>query len=249
MFALSYTQDRASDALAVQTFAENAVLRAGNPADLRARLAFQIGSALVELGRYEDASAQLARADRIWDDELDPGDLEHARVLNTIGNVASYRRQVADALAAHQRALAIREAVLGSSHPDLSTLLDNIGGELADLGAFDAAGAACARAASLANTPTMTAFARQCEGKVAHRRGDLSHAAALFQAAIADLGDSPGSGHRYYLLVELGEVSLERGDLSVAATACERARAELGDADSHPDGVRALECLRRAGRR
>lgn len=78
---------------------------------------WNVARALINLGRFNEASAQLQSALPIYEKRFGTNHAEVASLLSVLG--ASYERQQkwADAEAAHRRALAIREAVQPPADP------------------------------------------------------------------------------------------------------------------------------------
>lgn len=237
----------------MQPLAEVAVVRAGDPARLRADLRLHLGSVMIELGRYNEAEIELERARAIWTEELDPRDPDASRPILNLGNVASYRGRLDEARAAYLEALAIREDALGPDHPDLIGPLGNLGALAASAGDPGAAIVYCQRALELTEAalgPHARARTNQlrCLAEAARETGDLARARTLLEEAIALDEPDPDGGFLYYELVDLGELSIQEGQAAAGLTLCNRAYAQF-DTDAmrkHPDVALALTCRGRA---
>lgn len=239
----SYIEGKPAETLAMATFVEAAVARAGSPAQLRAASEYAVGAALVELGRYPEARPHLDAAEKIWRTELDPTHPEAARVLLTVGNVRSYEGDLAGAEAAYRKVVELRESNLGPHHPGLAGPLTNLGGLLLERGDADAAKQLCARSLDILDLSASAVTsgrinALRCLGRASQTLEPLEKAVAL-----AERGPN---GQGAYALVDLGEVAFAKGDPVRSKEACARALANFtGELAKHPDRSLPLRCLGR----
>src|SRR5262249_49119371 len=121
------TQGRPADALALSTFAEAAVIRAGDTPALRGRLLACVGVAQREKGDLADAQRTLEAA--LASLEQDPrrdrvmvGDL-----LNDLGDTLLLAGAQDEARARFEQALAVFEKVLSPSNPRMGMTYGNLG--------------------------------------------------------------------------------------------------------------------------
>jgi TolB-like protein/Flp pilus assembly protein TadD len=134
------------------------------------------GSALLRMGRFDDAEQELARAL-----ELDPRDLD---AMADLGLLASSKRSYGMALQWFERLNAV-----DSTRPEVRIL-----GALARSAVGDAEGAiADARAALAFSPPRDRLRALAVLAGAQARAGDRLAADSLFRRALRDLGGSPGS--------------------------------------------------------
>ncbi len=253
LWVTAYVESRSRDALTMQPFAEAAVIRAGDPPTLRARLWFAIAAALVEQGRYDDAVPYLERARNVWLRELDPQHPDAARPLISLGNVASYRGRIDQAVDYYQQALVVREAALGANHPDLAGVLVNLGGIHNQRGDYDGAVTHCQRSLDIsvaafgASSPTRPTGLR-CLAQAAQGKGDLGRARALLEESLGLVEDTPEGTHYYYLTAALADVLSDQGEHARALALCDRAFAYFSSQvpPEHPDLAFSLTCRGRA---
>ncbi len=253
LWVTAYVQGRSRDALVLQPFAEAAVIRAGNPPALRARLWFAIAAAMIEQGRYDDAVPYLERARDVWQNELDPRHPEAARPLISLGNVANYTGRHDDAVRHYEDALRRREEALGAQHPDLYGPLGNLGGMFNERGDHDRAIAYCTRALAILDATFGPSApdgdnARRCLAQAHQGKGDLPRARQLLEDAIAMMVETPDTGQSYYLLTSLGDVLAEQGEPARALATCEQALASFAAhvPPDHPDLALGHACRGRA---
>jgi eukaryotic-like serine/threonine-protein kinase len=253
LWVTAYVQSRSKDALVMQPFAEAAVVRAGDPPALRARLWFAIAAALIEQGRYDEAVPYLERARDVWQKELDPRHPDAARPLISLGNVANYTGHDDEAVRYYEEALRLREDALGSKHPDLAGPLGNLGGVYNKRGEYDRAVAYCSRALDIIDATFGPNHGNrenqlECLAEAHQGKGDLARARALLEEGIAQGEDAPETSHYYYLLTALADVLSEQGEHARALDICDKALAYFTPRvpPEHPDLALALTCRGRA---
>ena len=230
MWALSQ-RDRAAEALAIAPLVEAALARIGAPPRTVAELAYRRGSALVELGRYDEAVVLLEEARAIHRVHGATDELEASRVLGTLGNVAGYRGDLHLAHTLKVEALAATERELGPNHPRVAQRQISLGGILLDLGDLDGARALCQRAdavllAALGDTAQRSNGLR-CIAGAEHLSGRTVEAEAAIAAALAHDTGPPATSFLPYTLVTAADLALGRGDAEDALALAERADALL----------------------
>jgi serine/threonine-protein kinase len=112
---------------------------------LRARLLDTLGGIHTELGLFDEARPLLEEALSLRERLRGEDDLEVAATLVRLGRLARLSGR-GDAEVVFRRALLIREARLGSDHPEVADLLNDLGTSLAAHGRFDEAEALLRRA-------------------------------------------------------------------------------------------------------
>ena len=89
------------------------------------RLLLQTGKYLHEHGQYRDAEKLLQQLLAIQEQTLGEH-LDVAFTLNELGELARLQGKYNQSIPLHQRALTIRERLLGQDHPDVATSLNNL---------------------------------------------------------------------------------------------------------------------------
>ena len=224
---------RPAEAITLAPLVAAAVERAGNPPRLRADLAFHHAACLVELGRYDESMVLLEQARAIWRDELDVGDVGLTRLLNTMGNVESYRGRHAAARALYEQVVTRREQALGLDHPDVAFVLSNLAMVDLDEGAPERAHERCVRAVEIliatpALGPGRAVSALRCRGNAAMQLGRLDDASEAFTAALAaSEATTPPDDALPYVLADLAALDCERGQPALALPRLDRAEADM----------------------
>ena len=93
---------------------------------------------MVKQGRFPDATRWAERAGAAVARLGDPP-LADARLANELGSFALAEHKSEDAIGHYRRALELRRAALGPSHPDVASTLTNLGNALHDMDRFDEA--------------------------------------------------------------------------------------------------------------
>jgi serine/threonine protein kinase/tetratricopeptide (TPR) repeat protein len=149
--------------------------------------------------------------------------LIEATLHNNLGVAARRRGDAAQAVAEHERALALRRAHVAADDPVIADSLLNLGSSLADADSFDAAEKALAEAEQIVRTRygdrhPRVATALHTHGIVSYRRGDYGSAADLLaaateiRAAALPKGNPDLAGSRH----DLGEALIAAGRLEAA---------------------------------
>jgi len=150
LYLLSELKEPGGDYEGAKELAQRAILVAarGKDSQLVARawsqVLFILGS---RQGRYEEAlhlSLALETAVALADDPLIRADAD-----NTLGNALHYLDRYEEARQRHERALALREKLLGPENPYTTLSLTNLGRALLGLGRYEEAREANARALAL----------------------------------------------------------------------------------------------------
>jgi serine/threonine-protein kinase len=157
-------------------------------------------------------------------------DRAEATWLNSEGLVLYRMGRYAEALAAHERALALREKALGPDHFEVAQSLNNIGLALEDAGELRRAQAAHERALALwektlgPDHPDV-ALSLSNLGVVLSEVGEYARALALVDRALAIKERSLGSDHPEFArsLFNKGFVLRNQGDYAGAVSVLERA--------------------------
>ncbi len=185
--------------------------------------------------------------------------VEDARTLakwaDVEGVVLSRIGQHADARAAHERALTLREEALGPDHPDVAVSLNNLGMDLCAVGDCWSAMTILERAVaaserSLGPEHPDTARSLGNLGNTLRRVGDYAGAEAAHARALAikEKGLGPDHPSVAATLTNLGNVLFAMGEPARAVAAYERSLVikEKGLGPDHPDVASSLVGLGRA---
>ena len=184
--------------------------------------------------------------------DTDSATLDTTFLLNEMGVYLVARAQFIEAKAYFERALAIREQVLGPEHPDTARSLNNLGALLHAQG--DLAGAKpyveralAIREQVLGPEHPDTALSLNSLGYLLRAQGDLSGAKPYYERALAIREQVLGPEHpdTALSLNNLGALLRAQGDLSGAKPYYERALAirEQVLGPEHPDTATSLNNL------
>jgi serine/threonine protein kinase/Tfp pilus assembly protein PilF len=253
LFALASAQHRDGDgATAEQTFREAIrAAEAGRDDALKADAMIVMllvgddpsrSAAMIALA--EDAKAVLQR--------LGGDDERTAKLLDNLGVILRAAGKLDEALADHQKALAIRERVLQPDDPSLAITANNVGAVLFDLGKGDEAMRYFERARTIwerafgSNHPQV-AYAYNNLGSVLWQQGKLGEALAMTERGLAirkaALGaDHPDTGVSVY---NMGDIQRDLGRFSDALASYEHAKAifEKALGTKHPLFAKATEMI------
>jgi serine/threonine protein kinase/tetratricopeptide (TPR) repeat protein len=190
-----------------------------------------LGSTLVELGRYDEALQALGQAEAIWQRSYGPRHPVVATAINGIGVVLEQMGRYEEARQRFEEALVVREAVFGSDHVNVAVTLDNLGSVLAHLGEHEEARAASQRALDLRATHLGVRHPHYASslvnlGLVAEKQGRLDEAADYHHRAIEIWEEALGPEHPYlgHPLTSLGRTELLRGRPKLAQELLTRAQ-------------------------
>jgi tetratricopeptide (TPR) repeat protein len=203
-------------------------------------LLFFVGSVQA---RHEVAQA-WAQAAELFVTRLGKGaDLLGASYLNALASLYKSRGELAEAVRAFERGLALREAAQGPDHPDLAVMLNNLGNTLTLLGRDEAAQARFERGLALAERSLgeghlLTMVLLDNLSALLLSRGALDEAQALTERALRLRQATFKSGHPQLggSYNSLGMILQQRGDLTAARGMFERALAihERSFGPEHP---------------
>ena len=178
--------------------------------------------------------------------------LHEAGSLNSLGSVFACQGDYEQARIHHQRALAIRDRVLGADHPELATSLGNLGGVLFRQGydedaRFYLEQALEIREKTLGPDHPDVATSLDNLGDVLFRQGYHEDARVSFQQALATRERALGSDHPAVAgsLNNLANVFSSQGYHEEAQVHCERALTILKKAlgNDHPELANTLNNL------
>jgi len=174
------------------------------------------------------------------------------RLLNQTGLYLRGRAEFAEAKAAYERALAICEAVFGPDHPNVATVINNLGQVLGDLGDLEGAREAHERALDIReqklgeNHPD-TATSLNDLGNLFQNQGNYAEAQIYLKRALAIYEQVFGEQHPWVATAvnNLGSLLRALGDLAGARAAHERALAidEAAFGPEHPAVARDVNNL------
>ncbi len=176
--------------------------------------------------------------------------VREAALSANMGTVYEVRGEYDAALAAHRRALELRESALGSEHPSVAQALDALGGVYRLRGELDESIAAYRRAVELREAifgPAHPAVGRSLGGLAAthYERGEYADAIATAQRALSILEAALGPDHARVggVVSNLGVFYERSGDLDRALELQERALAidEKTVGGEHPSTAITLE--------
>ena len=225
--------DREAGEAAVRR-ADAAVLRIGDPGELRGRLELNRGALSYGQGDVAGALARWEHARTLWTAALGARHADLARVYNNLASGYGDLGRHDEAVAAYREALAIWEAALGPSHPLVATTLQNLALEQLTVGDLPAAAVTGARALAIheevlgATHPQVARTLRTVAGIAVHQ-GRLTDADAALTRALA-IEDEHG-GATASLLYELADLRRAQRQTRDARVLVGRALAMLRDGD------------------
>lgn len=163
-------------------------------------------------------------------DRVSGGRVLHASLANNVGVLAYLRGRFADAVEAHRRALGLRVAQFGETHPLVARTHSNLGAALRAFGRVDEAAGEYRRALAIEEKvldPTHPAVAETLNNlaNVLQQQGDLSGALEAHQRALAIKTQAWGADSLpvAVTLTNLAALLLDRGEVTQAAASLERA--------------------------
>ncbi|MEJ7601245.1 MAG: serine/threonine-protein kinase [Kofleriaceae bacterium] len=115
------------------TLADAVVERMGNPPLRRAHLHYALGYMLGNEGKFAAAAEHYEKA-LATRERLAPGSQEVARALNGLAHSYDEIGRYADGRRMGERSLALQQAELGPEHPEIATVLTNLGNIATDEG-------------------------------------------------------------------------------------------------------------------
>jgi len=197
--------------------ARAAIFRVGDDQEKIAQALNARGHSFYLEGRYAEAEADFDEALRIRTARGD--DVRTAETIRMLAYVHAASARPAEALRLYERALEITSATLGSSHPNVATLLLDIGGQHVEMGAPDKGAPYLERARSvLAGTYGEThpeiGVVHLYLVKLALARGDVRTARTEAERALSliESGPEPDERRRLEALNALGAVLFMAGE-------------------------------------
>jgi tetratricopeptide (TPR) repeat protein len=132
---VGFHQSQFKEGLRFAGVAEAALLRAGNPSDVRAKLQFTHGLVLDVSGQWDAAYPLTEQAYKTWS-EAGPAHNEAnaLNALNSLGGIRQQQGRYKDAQAIFERGVAERERLLGREHPMVVSTLQNLALTYSSLG-------------------------------------------------------------------------------------------------------------------
>lgn len=211
----------------------------GLAADLNKR-----AQALSDLGRDEEAAADLMRALELRREALGPTHpLVGSNRLN-LGHVAAARGQAEVAFGHFEAAVTILESSLGGAHPQTAAALSGLSTALMQAGRVEEAHAASGRAIAAYDAAGVRKTAAQVRLNLATRmqESDPDAAAALVERARDDLHEAVGEEHPLsaQAMYQLARARRQQGRLEEALAEARRS-AEVRQALRGPDDLGVLE--------
>ncbi|MEJ7732737.1 MAG: serine/threonine-protein kinase [Polyangiaceae bacterium] len=217
-----------------------ATARLGDPPALRAAVLHGAGVVATNLGRGEEAAADLEQALALRRETHGAEHVEVARTLTALGNLERTRGRLDAALELHRRALAMDASLLGAAHPALARHHHNVAGVLRLMGKRSEAMASYQTAlalelAALGEAHPSVGITRNSIGLVRMEEGDLTGARRELEAALAIL-EPLQHAERAAPLQNLGMVLARQGAHAEAMARLEAARALVVAAfgEAHP---------------
>jgi tetratricopeptide (TPR) repeat protein len=259
VFVLSEHLGRPQEARRWLAAADAAVLRAGNPPELRAQVHQMAAVMYSSAGEHTRALREIEAAVALRERYQPTAVLALAATYNSLASVLEQAGQKADARRQYERALALVRERHGDLHRDVLAILINLGDLLSQDDPRQAIGLAeqARRIAVQLVGPgsQFVAMSLEIEGAARSRLGEHGAAAALYRQALALTRARSGAMHPRVagILGTLVDEELALGDLTAAvrdARECLRIfAATLGPHDTSLARAHATlgDALRRAG--
>jgi len=127
IFVVGYKLARYPEAWTLEPVAAAAVMRAGNPAELRADVFNRLGIVFRVQGKYDQAIAYFQTALDLYQESAQPKLTKIAPTLNELGIVYRKKGDLDRALTFYRRCLDREIAALGPKHPNVGYALNNLG--------------------------------------------------------------------------------------------------------------------------
>lgn len=127
MWVMGLQQERFDEAWILQHAASSAIILAGNPSDLRARLLEDLGAIALQRGEYPQARDRFADAARHYEEAAGEPDRHVARTLSQ--KAIAHQKMAQYELAEENltTALELVEGTYGPDHPLVATVRNNLG--------------------------------------------------------------------------------------------------------------------------
>ncbi len=218
-------------------FADDALVREGQPPGPTATLLQARGRIVADRGRPAEALAMAEQAVTLRRDAQGREHPDMVQAYNTLGLARHALDREQEALVAYDEGLTLAEKILGTDHPGAVPLLNNRASVLLDQGRIDEALAAYRRGLEIRARVYGTAHPRYAFSlaQIADaltRQGKYGEAAEYFAQALAIRTRALGPDHPDVAdtLIGIGKVEHRRGNKEAAVTATRRALAVLTQA-------------------
>jgi tetratricopeptide (TPR) repeat protein len=222
-------------------------LRGKEGAPILANTLTSLGKVYYGEDEFAKAEASFSQAQDALQGAFGAHDARAARALNDLGAVQYEAGQYTQAIATYEQALPVYEEIYrdeehpaaDGEHPELATLLNNIGGAELMIGHVDQAERLLKRALAIDNdlardkrlSPTDSDFVSTLNrlGMIDSYWGRWDDANAKFERAQA-MAELPGGPFLDQVLLNEADVALHNGQLPRAATLLTKSKASLQDA-------------------
>jgi eukaryotic-like serine/threonine-protein kinase len=203
--------------------AQGLVHRLGDPLEKQAALHTVKGHLATGEGKFEVAVKEHEQALALRE-RVDPNSHVMAKSLNNLAYVYGEIGRYDDARKAGERGVALYEALLGPTHPDIASVLVNLGNVVADQGDLDAATRLYERALPLHEAAAAAGQDRSWVanvinnlGEMAYERGRWDEALELHRKALA-IRESLTDGEADVTMshANIGNTLRKRGDIAAA---------------------------------
>ncbi len=236
-------------------FAEAALLSAGEGPLARSKIASNLASVYSEKGDHDAAQSQLRLALELLEG-TSASPQRRAGLLDNLGITARVLGRFDEAVALHEEALALCEAVLGPQHPLLARSLTNTAAAYIELADFEKADARYARALKirehvLGPNHLDVATTVMNIGVSYYRRGRLKTALPYFERSLKIRQAALPEGHPRVLrsMGNLAQLYSEAGDHDAAGALFEDVLRQLEARPDHDPATRATNLANLAGLR
>ena len=197
--------------------------------------------------RFTEAEASMADAQRVLQKTFGLHDVRTARALNDLGAIQYEAGRYGQAAATYAQALPVYQEIYrdpehpdrDGEHPEVATLLNNIGRAELMVGHIDQAEPLLTRALNidkslvrdkrLSSTDTDFASTLNSLGMIDAYRDRWDDASAKFEQA-KEIAELPGGPFLDQVLLNEADLALHNGDLQRAATFLTRSKASLEEA-------------------
>jgi serine/threonine-protein kinase len=139
IYLVGNDEQRAADALLMATAADAAIVRAGDPAEVRAALESDLSAIFAVQRRVRESVEHAERALAISEATFGRDDIHVAKALRNLSASLTDAGNYDAALAMNERALQLWKKLLGPEHPLVGNALKGIGIALFDQGRFSEA--------------------------------------------------------------------------------------------------------------
>jgi tetratricopeptide (TPR) repeat protein len=231
---------KSDQALALVETAKVALVRAGSTPELEAALAVNVGSAQRRAGNLAAAHAELTHALALKEQVFGVDAVDNVIAMTNLANVLNDQGSSKEALALHERVVAIHTRTHGAEHPLAAQARSNVGAILEGMGEHERA-AAETRAALAVLEPVWGAdnrrvlLLRNNLGVALGNADRLDEARAVFKATLGAAAKAPQEVADALAGLAKLEIRAKRPDQAIEMLEkCLALRTKLVPAD-HPD--------------